>query len=514
MALAVLAGLTYGIVALVGGYAVYLRSPGYRNSCATVLSRHLGLPAEIGRVVPRSHRAQEYRAVRVWLPDRRGEAAFCERAVVIATPRPGEPGAYELELRGGRCDISTRTWLAGDYRTVLESGLRPGFAPGGPRRVLFSGMDLTFEHDRLRATLDDAGGLILFDEPGVGRATVTCERFNGQAVPQPVVVRAEFAPTGTAVRLARVELTVPDIPLRVVGLADLAGLGLHSGSFGGRAIYQEDEGRYELTVSGRAQDLVLSELTALVVPQPWRGTAPRIELEELRLVNGRPERFRFSGELKGAVLGDVFAPWGLSGTGGSLSLRIDAAELSSAGVERLVAAGRCEDLSLETLSETLGWGAMSGQAAIVIDDLTVTANRLTALDATIAVNAAGEKPNWVERRLLSEILKRTMGIELLSFLPERFEYARLGARLDVENERLHVFGTHGPRERAILSVRLADQEVPVIFEPEQEFDLQPWFDGLRAELAAQTARVRSFRSAEGWWPRSGAASRPASGEGP
>ncbi len=55
------------------------RVEGYTNFLWTVLLAgflKVGLPAEIGRVVPRSRRTREFDQVRIWLPQRRDEAAY------------------------------------------------------------------------------------------------------------------------------------------------------------------------------------------------------------------------------------------------------------------------------------------------------------------------------------------------------------------------------------------------------------------------------------------------------
>lgn len=499
IALFVLTTLSLGSLLTTGGYAWYLRSARYRDSCAARLGTHLGLPADIGRVTPRSHRAREFDDVRVWLPQRRGQAAFCERAIVVRTPQPEDPEAYELDLRGGKCEISTRTWLHEDYRIVLESGLHPGFDPSGPRRVIFSGMDLTFERNRFRAVLHAARGIVVFDQPNIGRATATCDQFNGYSSQEPVVLAAEFSPQSQGIRLDRVELEVPRLPIAIVGLRDLAGLDLRSGAFSGHLEYRESDHRREMTVNGRAFQIELAECTEKLLVQPWHGLAQEIELEELTLVNERPERLRFRSVFTDAVLGDVLAPWGLAEIGGKLVLRVHAADLSQAGIDHFVASGRCDGLSLERVSQGLGWGQMSGTARVVIDDLTIDRNHLTALDAQIIVEPNNGQPRWIERNLVSELLRRTIGVPLPSFLPERVDYAQLGVRLEVRDEVLYVFGTHGPREKAILSINVGGQEVPVLFEPENSFDLRNQMNETRARLAAYiNERLQTLTPAEAW----------------
>ena len=477
-----------GSLATTGGYAWYLRSAGYRQACVAYLSECLELPSDIGRVVPRSRRSREFDDVVVWLPDRRDRALYCRRALVVETPQPHDPAAYEIQLVGGTGEISTRTWLRSDYRVMVESGLRPGFAPGGPQRVTFSEMDLSFDHDGFQAALRHAGGLVWFEGTERGYAKVHCREFNGYTCTEPVFLQAAFAPHHQGIRVDRLELIVPRLPLAIVGLRGLFGPDVRAGTFNGRLLYEErDDGR-SVTVSGECLELNLRECTTGLTPRPWRGRCPEITLNELRVHNDRPVRLRFAGVLTGVMLGDILATWGLGEVGGQFALRVGNAELSPAGIERFVASGQCSDLSLETLTQALGWGRMTGNLRVVIDDLTIENNHLKSLDATMIVDDAVQQPNWIEGKLLRELISRTLEVDLPDVLPERIEYTQLGVKLDVRDEVLHVFGTHGPREKTILTVRLAELEMPLIREPEQPFDLSGWFDKLRAQAAERLQR--------------------------
>ncbi len=483
-AIAFLAVVTLGSLAITGGNAWHLRSAAYRNSCARALGKALGLPAEIGRIVPRSRRTREFDQVRIWLPQRRDEAAFCERALLTRTPVAGQPRAYELDLRGGRCEVSARTWLREDYRFMLESGLRPGFDPLGPRRVTLKDMDLVFERERFRVALQGANGLVAFDEPSLGRATLWCARFNGHAAATPVTLQAEFTPQATGVRLDLVRLQVPELPIAIVGLDNLAGLDLKSGTFGGQVEYQETEAGHDLTVRGKTAQIELAECTGSFLERPWHGGVPELELEELTLVNDRPERLRFRGVVTNLAVGDVLAPWGLGEIGGTATLRIQAADFTPAGIEHLVAAGRCDDIDLAEVSQAVGWGQMTGQARLVIDDLTINQNRLSSLDAEIRVEPPQANANSIDRTLVSEVLRHTIGVPLPSFLPDRFEYTQLGLRLEVRDEVLYVLGTHGPRQKAILSIRAGGEDFPALLAPENPIELRAELDRLRDSLHA------------------------------
>ena len=47
---------------------------------------------------------------------------------------------------------------------------------------------------------------------------------------------------------------------------------------------------------------------------------------------------------------------------------------------------------LEQLSDALGWGHLTGKARLVINDLTITQNHLTSLDAEIVVEPSSSQP--------------------------------------------------------------------------------------------------------------------------
>ncbi|MFQ5806121.1 MAG: hypothetical protein ACE5I3_06705 [Phycisphaerae bacterium] len=478
--LAIVTLVMLGSLAATAGYVWYLRGVSYRERCAAALSASLALPSEIGAVVPRSRRQREFHDVVVWLPERRGRALSCDRALVVRTPQPDDPNAYEIQLSGGSCEISTRTWLRRDYRGVIEKGLRPGFAPGGPKRVTFTNMDVSFDRDRFRAELRGAAGHVEFQSPQLGRASIKCDEFNGHRSAKPVLLTARFSPQDSGIRIDRLDLIAPDLPVRVAGLRELAGVRVRSGRFNGRLVYEEHDRGRRLTVSGKCFDLVLPECTAGLTPVPWRGRCPEIELQELRIENRTPVRLRFRGVLSDVALGDILATWGLEGVVGTLKLHVGAADLSPRGIELFVASGTGAGISLESLTAALGWGTMTGRLDVTISDLTIENNRLKSLDAALTVAEATNPPNWIEGRLLHEIIRRTFKVDLPPVLPERIEYTQLGVKLEVRDEVLYVFGTHGEREKTILTVRVFEHDMPLIFEPQRSFDLSGWFDGLRA----------------------------------
>lgn len=493
IALVFLALVTLGSLSATIGVAWYLRSAGYRAACARVLSDALGLPSEIGRVVPLSRSAREFQDIVVWLPDKRGIAHTCERAIIQYTPTQKDPLDYEIELISGTSEVSTRTWLRSDYRDVIESGLRPGFTEFGPRRVKFSKMHLVFERDAFRADLQDAAGTIEFDDPLHGRARAICGSLNGHSAGEPVLLTAAFSPTADGIRADQLELTVPALPLSIVGLNQLAGLTVTRGTFDGKLAYSEPDGQKHVLISGHCTDLDLAELTGGRFGLAWRGRCPEIEMQELRVENRIPRILRFRGRLEDVQLGDILGTFGLADTIGKVALTVADAQITPAGIDRFVVNGECVDLDLAALSKSLGLGVMTGVLRVKIADLTIVDSRLKSADITFSVTDAGESPNWIEGRVLREIARRMLKFELPPILPERVEYSKLGFKLEVQDEDLQVFGGHGEKEATILTVRLLGRDLPLIQEPKRSFDLTPIFDSLRfrMNLAIQAALQRA-----------------------
>lgn len=488
----VVGALMLGSLAATGGWAWYLRSPAYRAHCEAVLTEAIGLPGEIGAVVPRSRRSREFDRVVVWLPERRGRALTCERSLVIATPTPDSPDAYKITLRGGTCEISSRTWLHSDYRGVFASGLKPGFSPDGPREVDFGDMDVVFDRDGFRVAFRHAGGVVDFSDPQHARASIVCRQLNDYTTPYPVHLTADIFPTTTGIRVDPLSFDVPEVPLDALRLGGLVGTDVCSGRFSGRLTYSEHDDRTMLTVAGRCTGLDLAELTTGLLPVAWRGRCPRLALEELRLEDGRPVRLRFSGRLDAIHLGDVLANFGLPLVNGTVTLDIGAAEIDADHIARLVASGEARDVSLEQATGVLGDGRMTGNLQVRIRDLTVVDDRLASFDAVLKVDEATERPNWIEGALLEELVWRILKVDLPPILPQRIEYTRLGLRLEVRDEQLFVYGEYGDRGETILTAKLFGNDVPLVHEPKRSFDLTPMLDRVRERLRRKLHKSRRW----------------------
>lgn len=492
-------------VGTTGGIAWYLRSDSYRNYCSKSLSETLVLPSEIGGVTPRSSRSRQFDDVRVFLPDRRDQVFHCRSAVYEMRPTPRDEQAYVLRLQDGECEISTRTWLREDYRHVVEAGLHPGFTPGGPDEVFFSGMDMRFIREAFQMRLDDAAGAVRFENDRIGVANVLCRKFNGHDSSEPVTLTATFSPRDTGVRIEHLELVVPRLPLGLLALGDLVGASVKTGEFAGRLTYAESDSGRLLTATGTLRDLAVREFLAPFLPGGASGVCSELDLQELRVEGKMPTRLRFRGALRDVKLGELLAPLGLSALDGAAALQIRDAELTTDGIARLSLSAECRGASLEGLTTALQFGRASGRVNLTISDLRIENNRLATLDAVVQVDDSAGEALWVDGELLKTVARRALG-DSLPALPigagTRVAYRRLGARLEVRDEQLRVFGTHGERNRVLLSVELLGKEIAVLREPAQPFDLRPVFEDLRKKAAA---------AAEARWPERSipAASQPA-----
>ncbi|MCG3125513.1 MAG: hypothetical protein CHACPFDD_00336 [Phycisphaerae bacterium] len=483
-----LALLLFGSLSGTLGYALYLRSGAYLRESERKLAAYLDLPVRLGGVTPRSLRARQYDQIVVYLPDGQTLALECRRAVLRLTPTRESPEAYELALSGGRCELSARTWFRREYRRALESGLRPSFDAGGPSRIEFADMDVALVREPLRLALYDAGGVIAFETAATAHAAALCRNLNGHVVRDDVRLFARFSPRGSgAVRVDQAELIVPRLPLASLRASNGPE---PSGEFEGRITYSELDEQRVTRIAGSCYGVNLADWTAGVTPVTWSGRCNALEVVECRFRDQTLDRLVLRGNLADARLADPLASLGFADLGGDLTLDLGWLEFSRAsGIERLIAAGRCTNLSLEALTRQLGWGEMTGMLRVVISDLEIRDNRVSRFVADIRIDDQSAGPHRVSGQLIRELVSRVLKINLPPFLPESVEFSRLGFRLDVQDEILHVFGSHGPREKTILTARLFGRDVPLITEPEQSFDLAPWLDQVRKQLLTTTQPV-------------------------
>lgn len=474
-------------------WAAVLRSDWYATQCAAALSEYVQLPAEIERVRPISSTERAYENVIVWLPQRRGEALRCATAIVRDVPTADDPLAYELELAGGNCEISQHTWLAGDYRDVLDAGLRPVFAEGGPRRVIFSDMRITLAHDGITLTLHGASGTVRFDNPEEGLAAVVCEQLGEYRSPEPIYLGVRFLPTRAGVRVASLELRVPELPLGRAGLMALADLPEMDARFAGTLRYTESPALNEntlqrvLQLTGRVYALDIGVLANAAGFPGINGHCPEMQLQELRFENGDPARLRFRGALERVTLARLLELLGLPAINAQTTVRVLDADLSQRGIHTLSATADVRDLDMHALVTPLEAGEMNGLLQANITDLRVDDNKLVTLRGRIDITTDNDATKWIDRTLLRAIVEQLLGWSLPAFvtnaMDERITYDRFGVRLEVEQEHLTLHGTHGEGEEFIITGTPFDW---LFRNPRWSLFLTPRLDEVRKKLGLRT----------------------------
>ena len=486
----VLGLLLCGSVGYTVSQAWYYRSNAYRQSCADYLSQALQLPADIARVIPRTRNAQEFTDVSVWLPERRAKIFNTPRALV--TLQSELPERYDVQLFGGMAEISTRTWLRSDYRGVLESGLRIGLADNAVHVVSFRNMNVRLDTGEYALDLGQAGGTVTFEDDQTGHAAIRCEELNGEPVDNPVVFDARFSMPSDGVQIDHLEITVPRLPIALLRLEQLLGVVPTQGSFAGKLGVREFDRHRELTLTGNALDLNLEDLTRGLLPQPLKGGCPELEVTELRVLDGQPERLVVCGLVNGVELAEPFALAKLHEIAGQVSLTLRRAELSPQGLDLLVATGTGEELDLGDLTRSWGWGTVSGKTHIAIEDLLIRDNRIEVLVARCSVSANDPSEQWIDRSVVRAVVSTVLGMELPEWvpLPSRVPYDQFDFRLEIRDEQLYLLGGHGPGDRTILTVRILGRPVSIIKQPDTAFDLTPMLDQLRSEMERQIAARR------------------------
>lgn len=463
--------------------AWYYRGASYRQLCADYLSDALQLPAEVGRVIPRSRTAQEFADITVWLPERRDRIFTTPRA--LAVQQSDDPNRYDIQVFGGMAEISTRTWLRSDYRGVLESGLRHGLVTNAVGQLRFSGMDLRFDTGVYDLALSGAGGAVTFHPDSTGHAAVLCHELNGQAVlDDPVVCEARFSMPPSGVQIDRLQVTLPRVPIEQLRLEKLIGVVPSQGSFSGQLALREFDQHRELILSGMGTNLSLTDLTRGLLPTPLNGSCPRLEVTKLALIDGQVERLEVRGLLDDIDLAEPFALANLPEIAGQVSLKLRRAELSTSGVDLLVATGEGHDLDLGDLTRSWGWGTVSGRTQIEIEDLLIRNNRIDVLVARCSVAADEPAEQWIDSSVLRALVDSVLPVSLPEWvpLPKRVGYERLSFRIEIRDEQLYLLGGHGPSERTILTVRLLGQALPLIKQPDTPINLSPFLDSMRDEM--------------------------------
>ncbi|MGB9623365.1 MAG: hypothetical protein ACPMAQ_00745, partial [Phycisphaerae bacterium] len=131
--------------------------------------------------------------------------------------------------------------------------------------------------------------------------------------------------------------------------------------------------------------------------------------------------------------------------------------------------------------------------------------QIAALDADIDVGPPAGHAGTIDRQLLLGTFKDLLGLNLPEqLLPERIEFARIGAKVLVNEGRLRLLGTAGENRDALVVLRLLGQDIPIPA-PTETFSIRSVLDRMQAR-----ARGVDLETLKRWWRGPGAPGRPAS----
>ncbi|MHC4611693.1 MAG: hypothetical protein ACYS7M_15240, partial [Planctomycetota bacterium] len=212
-------------------------------------------------------------------------------------------------------------------------------------------------------------------------------------------------------------------------------------------------------MSGSVEGARLEELTEPVIGGPFRGQVD-VVIDQAVFVDRRLDSLRFRGRLGELNLTELVPLLRHSSLESQVHLRVHQAALRGRTIEYLSAAGQATDLSLETVTGLLGQGTITGRLLVEIHALQIVDHRLQHAEIDLIAVPPDDAPGTIDRELLDQAARELIGLDLSSVLPERVEYARLGAKLVIDGEVLRVRGTHGTDGRTILTVRALGRDLP------------------------------------------------------
>ncbi len=473
------------------GYGLYLRSDRYRTGLERELTQQLNLRITVGRVRTLTGTSRAFYDVRATLPTREDEVFRCAKAVWHDQTRNGRP-RFALDLENGWLLVGTHQWSQADYEAMLRSGLGQDFAALNLRQVHLDRIDLEWRHPDLTLKIRDAVGQIVYDEQGIGRATLIGQDLNGQPADEPIKILARFTP-GSGLRFHSVQLEVPAIPLSRLGLDRLLRSEVIHGVFQGHLRYRESDGHEFVELRGSLKDARLEELTEPVIGGPFSGGVD-VVIDEAVFIDRRLDTLRFSGRLTDLSLVELVPFLRSSTLQSQVQLRVHQASLRGTTVEYLSTTGQATDISLEAISDLLGRGTVTGRLRVDIHDLRVVDDRLQRAEVDLIAVPPDDAPGTIDRSLLEWASQELIGFDVARILPERIEYPRLGVKLVIEGETLRVYGTHGRKGRTILTVRVLGREIPVIGEFNKTFEVGPLVSLIRERI--KSYELQRFRD---WW---------------
>ncbi len=472
------AALSFVTVALLLGgtlaHGLYYRSDHYRRGVERKLALFFGLPVDVSAIDPHGFTSRRLSDIRIWLPDRRAMIFSCPSAVWDAAGVEGSGGDAGglLHVADAQLEIGSEEWESEDYMRVLRASLAQDFRSLDIRRIVFEDATIAWPRADFRLAARGVNGEVDFDRGGRGQATLTSHTLNGYRAAEPVQLLAAIDPLNEHF-LPEVTLVVPRLPLAELGIASAVGGPVTRGAFTGRMVLRESAGGQTVELDGRLDDVQLAELTRRVEG----GAIPalvKLDVEHLLLRDRVVERVVFAGELRDLDVDALLTRFGLPELGGRARIMVHAGRWDAGRLERLNASGQWVDGSLDALTRRLlGRDGATGRLSAKVNGLVVEDDVLVGGDVDLTARPAGGESGTLDRELLIELAERLFGVRLPEkMLPEKVPYVQMGARLLIERGKVRVLSGEGPAGRALVTVRVFGQDLPLLAGVDRTFSIE------------------------------------------
>lgn len=233
-------------------------------------------------------------------------------------------------------------------------------------------------------------------------------------------------------------------------------------------------------LSGFAENLNLGEITGA-----WcdRSIAGRVEHVAVEAAAGGLGRVEFSGRFADVQLADLAAAYGLPPIQGCVNLDVGKGVLANGEVLELRAAGSVVEADLQTLTELLGLGRMTGSLGAEIRRLAIVDGRIEAAELDLAVRPPSDGPATIDRQMVIEAARNIFDAELPNLPFEELECASAAAKILIEGRRLRVLSLDDEGVRPILSVLMLGRELPLLRAPDRTFDVEDLLAGIAERIA-------------------------------
>jgi hypothetical protein len=347
---------------------------------------------------------------------------------------------------------------------------------------LLRDIDLAWRRQDVDLAVRGVNGTATFGKDGQGELNAATRWLNDFTVSTPIHIDARFRTNGGLV-VEEVALEVPELPLTVLRLDKALNSTISQGVFSGRVIYQEHAGERLYRLSGRAERLLLGELTRRLAIGPIDGELS-LDIERARIVEHTVEEIRFRGRLEGLNIAPVARLLGFEDFPGTLQVTVHQGAFADNRIESLSVSGRASELSMKMLSGRLGLGEITGRLRAEVTSLNVVGNEITGGELVVEVTPPADRPGLIDGEVLRGAVSRSLGVQLPNVLPEKVEYTKFGFRCRLDGAQLYLHGLYGSDKRSILVVRVFGQELPILRQPDEPFDVSTWTAKVRERLDA------------------------------